>query len=154
MCSTLFCTFHHRFKIFMLCFQRNSTSLHFISGSGSFSVKHVSLDIIIQSKKTWLCCCFFSLKVRVAKMTITSTFITNLNTGCGLHTNQNRFFSHWLPCGANGHVTTKISRTPGYSNFLTHDSTGELRYASFNQHSDFLEVKVKIVIQKEFKRTM
>ena len=44
---------------------------------------------------------FLFLKVRVAKMTITSTFIIMLNTGCSLDTRK-QIISHWLPCGADG----------------------------------------------------
>ena len=44
---------------------------------------------------------FLFLKVRVAKMTITSTFIIMLNTGCSLDTGK-QIISHWLPCGADG----------------------------------------------------
>ena len=60
---------------------------------------------------------FLFLKVRVAKMSITSTFIIMLNTGCRLDTGK-QIISHWW-CGqkdgwtggrAYGHVTTKISR--------------------------------------------
>ena len=58
-------------------------------------------------------------------MTITSTFIIMLNTGCSLDTRK-QIISHWLPYGADGrtggraegrkggraygHVTSKISR--------------------------------------------
>ena len=39
---------------------------------------------------------FLFLKVRVAKMTITSTFIIMLNSGCSLDTGK-QIISHWLP---------------------------------------------------------
>ena len=44
---------------------------------------------------------FLFLKVRVAKMTITATFIIMLNTGCSLDTRK-QIISHWLPYGADG----------------------------------------------------
>ena len=57
--------------------------------------------------------------------------------------------------GADGHVTIKISRMREFPKFsYPWLATGKLRYTSFNYHLEFLEVKVKIVIQKEFKRTM
>ena len=52
-------------------------------------------------------------------MTITSTFITKLNRLQAPHKSK-QVFSHWLPYGVDGHVTTKISRMRGYSNFLAH----------------------------------
>ena len=75
-------------------------------------------------KKTWLCCRFFSLKVQVAKMTITRTFIIKLNAGCSLHTKLKRSFHiNCLPFGEDGRayglMTSKISRMHGQPNFLT-----------------------------------
>ena len=61
---------HRHYIIFILFFQRNSSSLFFISRSSSFSVIHVSVDIIkIQSEKKRTRLKFvvvFSLTVRVA----------------------------------------------------------------------------------------
>ena len=53
---------HHRYKIFMVFFQRNWSPLLFISRSSSFSVIHVNVDIKIKSKENiGVCCyCFYS----------------------------------------------------------------------------------------------
>ena len=77
----------------------------------SFSVIHVNVDMKSQSKKRLsFVVVFFSLKVRVAKMTIAWTSIMKLNTGCS--SPQSKFT--WLSCGADerayGYVTTKISQ--------------------------------------------
>ena len=42
---------HSRYKIFMLFFKRNWSSLFFISGSSSFSVIHTNLDFKIKLKE-------------------------------------------------------------------------------------------------------
>ena len=44
---------------------------------------------------------FLFLKVRVAKITIISTFIIMLNTSCSLDTGK-QVISDWLPCGGDG----------------------------------------------------
>ena len=66
-------------------------------------------------KKTWLCCCFFSLKVRVAKMTTVWTFIIELNAGVASTQSKKgddphfKLFTLW--CGRTG------VQTRGYQNF-------------------------------------
>ena len=67
---------HHRFTFFMFSSKEMILRCLFISRPTSTSVIHVSVDILMSTlttgfwnpveKKTRLCCCCFSLKVRVA----------------------------------------------------------------------------------------
>ena len=93
---------------------------------------------------------FLFLKVRVAKMTVTSTFIIMLNTGCSL---DRSFHIGYPVVRTEGRVDRRKGvRSRDNQNF-SHAwitkfsypwcSTGELRYTSFNYHPDFLEVKDK-----------
>ena len=52
------------YGVFIFFFPRNSSRLSSVTRSCSFSVIHVSANIKNNVKKTRLCCCFFSLKVR------------------------------------------------------------------------------------------
>ena len=80
----------------MFFFQRNSPP------SFAFSVAHVSVDISILSKKNQLCC-FFSLKVRVAKRFTAKTrlclkceILTRLHEGVDVRENQNFLDAYFI----------------------------------------------------------
>ena len=64
--ASIFLFSPHRYKLFMFFFQRNWSSLVFISRSSSLSVIHVNVDIEIKPKERigFCCCCFYLQKTR------------------------------------------------------------------------------------------
>ena len=113
------------FLISMFFFLQSSSPLFSITHSSSFSVIHIGVNIKKKTpKKTWLCCCFFFLKVQAAMW-----FPSKQNLGFHLDC-----LTCWLSyftlvclwCGRTvarsvcGHVIIKFSRTGRLPHFLSY----------------------------------
>ena len=103
-CQLTYSFSHRRHKLFMLFFEGNSSPL-FLSLPLALSLSAQTSKF--SRKKTWLCFCFFSLKVLVAVQ------VVNVTSNIGLHVGVDGRMT-------DGNVITKISRIYRLPFFLTH----------------------------------